>query len=130
LVTDADNYGNDYTRTRTMMLDYGWPDDFRRSDFKRDYTQALCDTWRTEKDHEEDDILARNPGMSRREAEHQQDEAIRERARARDAERAMERLRLTDGKEDEMIGVESDEPSRYTHTDAQHNTMTLVFRPA
>lgn len=63
----ADYRGNVYTRTRTMLLEYGWPNEFRRGDFVRDYTDQLRRTWESEKFREEDCIkqeLLREHGSS------------------------------------------------------------------
>ncbi|KPI44597.1 uncharacterized protein AB675_8489 [Cyphellophora attinorum] len=104
LTEDLDYRGNVYTRTRTMLLDYGWPTDFRRADFVRDYTEELRESWehdsRVEQDQIRQELKAedsngeidglRSPGRI-------QESRARARAKQADIERGLKFLELHGG---------------------------------
>lgn len=84
------------------MLDYGWPQEFQRDAFVRDYNDNLLRGWEDEKRFELDQIEAEvhsTQGLTSTELREAADKIQIERALARaqnrDAARSLQRLTLT-----------------------------------
>jgi hypothetical protein len=95
---------NIYIRTRTMLLDYGWPADFRRDDFVRDYTDERIRSWHQDRLDERNQIrheLATGDTNVDTHGLREPDEIqllrARSRARLADVERDVKLLKLREG---------------------------------